>query len=215
MTRPLAETDGPRRRLPSEERRQEFIAKAIEFFAEEGFESSTRALARRLGVTQPLLYRYFPSKEDLVTEVYETVYVRRWRPEWEQMLADRALPMRARLDRFYHAYTDVVFQPDWMRIFLFAGLKGVDINRRYLRRVRTRVLEPIARECRREAGLADLQPAPAEVDLAGVMHGAIYYYGIRSVIYEMPSPGGLDFTIRTAVDAFLAGLPAIRAAAAR
>ena len=62
-----------RRRLPSDERRREFVTRAVEFFAEEGFESSTRGLAKRLGVTQPLLYRYFPSKEDLIQEVYETV----------------------------------------------------------------------------------------------------------------------------------------------
>ena len=43
------------RRLSPDDRRQEFVAKATEFFAEEGFGGGTRALARRLGVTQPLL----------------------------------------------------------------------------------------------------------------------------------------------------------------
>ncbi len=61
------QTAPPRKRMASEERRQEFLTKAIEFFAQEGFESSTRELARRLGVTQPLLYRYFPSKSDLIS----------------------------------------------------------------------------------------------------------------------------------------------------
>jgi hypothetical protein len=40
-----------RKRLSSEARRQDFINQAIEFFAEEGFESSTRGLAKKLGVT--------------------------------------------------------------------------------------------------------------------------------------------------------------------
>ena len=51
------------RRLSPDDRRREFVAKATEFFAEEGFGGGTRDLARRLGVTQPLLYRYFPSKD--------------------------------------------------------------------------------------------------------------------------------------------------------
>jgi AcrR family transcriptional regulator len=85
------EAEPKRRRLPSAERREEFILKAIDFFAEEGFESSTRGLARKLGVTQPLLYRYFPSKEDLISEVYDAVYVQRWQPEWGELLADRAV----------------------------------------------------------------------------------------------------------------------------
>lgn len=199
-----------RKRLSSQERREEFIAKAIEFFAENGFESSTRELASRLGVTQPLLYRYFPSKDDLIAEVYETVYVNRWRPDWEEMLVDRRLPMRERLTRFYLAYTDVVFQRDWMRIFFFAGLKGVDINPRYLARVRSRILVPIVRECRHEAGLSDISPSDAEVEYAWVMHGGIYYYGIRSVVYGHPTKVGREFAIRSSIDAFLSQLPQVR-----
>ncbi|RMD92917.1 MAG: TetR/AcrR family transcriptional regulator [Alphaproteobacteria bacterium] len=198
-----------RRRLPSEERRREFVTKAIEFFAEEGFESSTRELARRLGVTQPLLYRYFPSKDDLIAEVYETVYVRRWRPEWEAMLADRSVPLRARLIGFYEDYTRVVFQLDWMRIFLAAGLKGVDINPRYIARVQSRILEPIVREWRHDRGLADLAPTPEEVECAWVMHGAIYYYGVRRRIYQRKPLDRLDFTIRCAIDGFLNEIAAL------
>lgn len=199
-----------RRRLPSAERRAEFIAKAIEFFAEEGFESSTRELARRLGVTQPLLYRYFPSKDDLIAEVYETVYVRRWRPEWEAMLADRSVPIRERLIGFYLDYTSVVFQLDWMRIFLFAGLKGVDINRRYLHRVQTRILEPIVRECHIAAGLDDITPRRDEVECAWLMHGGIYYHGVRKLIYQHAPLDNLGFAIRTAIDGFLHELEALR-----
>jgi AcrR family transcriptional regulator len=63
------------KRLSPDDRRKEFVAKATEFFADEGFDGGTRDLARRLGVTQPLLYRYFPSKDDLIKEVYRTVYL--------------------------------------------------------------------------------------------------------------------------------------------
>ena len=176
----MTETVAPKRRkrLPSGERREEFVSKAIEFFASEGFESSTRELARRLNVSQPLLYRYFPSKDDLIAEVYETVYVKRWRAEWEAMIVDRDQPLADRLVQFYHAYTDVVFQPDWMRIFLFAGLKGVDINRRYQERVRSRILLPLLRECRRDAGLSELEPNEAEIDAAWIMHSGIDYWWV-------------------------------------
>ena len=43
-----------RRRFSPEERRQDFIRKAAEFFSERGFDGGTRELARKLGVTQPL-----------------------------------------------------------------------------------------------------------------------------------------------------------------
>ena len=205
MTGATADKD-KRKRLSSEERREEFLQKAIEFFAEEGFASSTRELAKRLDVTQPLLYRYFASKDDLISEVYETVYVRRWRPEWDEILTDRGSPLRERMIRFYHAYTEVVFQRDWMRIFLFAGLKGGEINRRYIDRVRSRILEPIAREYRREKGLFAAETTDSEIELAWSVHGGIYYYGVRTEIYGQTPIRGLDYVIETSVDGLLASL---------
>jgi AcrR family transcriptional regulator len=74
------------KRLSPDDRRKEFVAKATEFFSEEGFGGGTRDLARRLGVTQPLLYRYFPSKDDLIKEVYRTVYLEPLDTGWEKLL---------------------------------------------------------------------------------------------------------------------------------
>lgn len=200
-------TDKPkRRRMASAERRQEFIEKAIEFFAEEGFESSTRGLARKLGVTQPLLYRYFPSKEDLVSEVYEAVYVNRWQQDWELLLTDRSRSLRDRLVAFYNSYTDVIFDDKWLRIFLFSGLKGEAINRRYLKLVRKRILEPIVAEGRAEAGLAPKPASDCELEFVWVMHGGIIYYGIRDLIYDSAISQNKSQIIEDAIDAFVAGL---------
>jgi AcrR family transcriptional regulator len=116
------------RRLSPDDRRKEFVAKATEFFAEEGFGGGTRALARRLGVTQPLLYRYFPSKDDLIREVYRTVYLEPLDSGWEKSLSDRTRPIRERLKQFYDAYTEVIFTRKWIRIYLYSGLKGLDLN---------------------------------------------------------------------------------------
>lgn len=195
-----------RKRLSSGERREDFITKAIDFFADEGFESSTRGLARKLGVTQPLLYRYFPSKEDLISEVYDAVYVNRWRPEWEDLLRDRSRPLIDRLNEFYNVYTDVIFNRQWMRIYLFSGLKGVDINRRYMQLVRQRILEPILKEARAEMGLPEQAAKGSEIEFAWVMHGGIFYYGVRDLIYESTLETQKHRVITDAVAAFMAGL---------
>ena len=36
-------------------------------------------------MTQPLLYRYFPSKDDLIKEVYRTVYLEPFDAGWESL----------------------------------------------------------------------------------------------------------------------------------
>jgi len=207
--------DGKQRRLSPDDRRKEFVAKATEFFSEEGFGGGTRALARRLGVTQPLLYRYFPSKDDLIKEVYRTVYLDPLETGWEKLLSDRSRPLRDRLREFYGAYTDAIFTRKWLRIYLYSGLKGLDINRWYVGMVKDKILTRIIRECRHEVGFAvQNKPTAAEIELAWVLHGGIFYYGVRKYIYESPVLEDKEQMISHALDVFLAGFERISEASA-
>jgi AcrR family transcriptional regulator len=197
---------GKQQRLSPDDRRREFVAKATEFFSEQGFGGGTRDLARRLGVTQPLLYRYFPSKDDLIREVYRTVYLEPLDSGWEKLLTDRSRPIRERLSEFYDAYTNVIFSRKWLRIYLYSGLKGLDINRRYVAVVQDKILTPIIKECRHEAGLpAQDKPTAAELEMAWVFHSGIFYYGVRKYIYESPVLEDKQQMIADALDVFLAG----------
>ncbi len=196
-----------RRRLSPDERRREIVTQATEFFAEHGFAGVTRELARQIGVAQPLLYRYFPSKEHLIKEVYRTVYLERWDPAWDALLADRSRPLIERLKEFYRAYTDVIFARKWMRIYLFSGLKGLDINRWYLKNVvQPKILVPIVNEYRHQAGLPAKKPTLAEIELAWAFHDGIFYYGVRKVIYEAPVLRDKEQFIATTLDVFLKGI---------
>ena len=47
------------KRLPPALREKQILEGAISFFSEVGFTGQTRELSRRLGITQPLLYRYY------------------------------------------------------------------------------------------------------------------------------------------------------------
>lgn len=129
------------RRLAPEDREQQIVEKAIEHFTRRGFAGSTRELARELGITQPLLYRYFPSKEALIDRVYNEVFS--WRPNWETDLTNRVLPLTERLHRFYSEYAQVILREEWIRILIFAGLTREGINTKYLARLRSRVFLPV------------------------------------------------------------------------
>lgn len=61
-------------RMKPSERRDLILAGAIDYFAEFGFAGKTRELSDRLGITQPLLYRYFPSKKALMEEVLKSYF---------------------------------------------------------------------------------------------------------------------------------------------
>ncbi|MCP3413767.1 TetR/AcrR family transcriptional regulator [Bradyrhizobium brasilense] len=203
---PVKRVRAKQRRLSAVDRRSEFVTKATELFAEEGFGGGTRALAHKLGVTQPLLYRYFPSKDDLIKEVYRKVYLEPLEIGWEKVLSDRSRPLRVRLQEFYEIYTDAIFNRRWLRIYLYSGLKGLDINRWYVGMVKDKILTRIIRECRHDAGLATQgRPSAAELELAWVFHGGIFYYGVRKYIYEAPVLEDKAQMISDALDIFLAG----------
>jgi AcrR family transcriptional regulator len=202
----------PRRRLAPEDREHQIVQAAIAFFARHGFDASTRDLAKELGVTQPLLYRYFPTKEALVDRVYEEVFVRRWNPEWEEWLADRSVPLVDRLKRYFKDYARFILRNEWVRIFIYAGLSRGGINQKYLARLRERHFLVIAREMRHEYLIpepADAAGEDDEVELIWAMHSSVFYIGVRKWIYELPTPKNVERLIDMRVDAFITGVPAV------
>ena len=183
---------------------------AIAFFAEVGFAGGLRELAARLGISHQNLFRYFPTKEALIERVYREVYLSRWQPEWEALLNDKSDPLATRLTKFYNAYLPAIFRYDWVRIFMFAGLKGVDITQRYLEIIQTKVVEPLARELREVAGLESLADTPLsyeEMEIAWGLHGELFYLAIRRWVYGMPVPDDLSPLVEASVIRFLEGAP--------
>jgi AcrR family transcriptional regulator len=195
------------------EREAEILRGAVAFFAETGFEGGTRELAARLGITQPLLYRYFPSKEVLLDRVYQEVYLSRWNPQWEARLTDRSRPLEARLTVFYQDYARAIMTYEWVRLFMFAGLKGLDFNARYIAFLRGAVFEKVVAELRHFCGQHDPSPArDEEIEMVWGLHAAIYYLGVRRWIYNMPMPADLERDIALRVTTFLGGFPRLYAA---
>lgn len=67
----------PRRRLPAEERRDDIVDAALAVFATTSYAGATTAgIAREAGVSEPILYRHFPSKRALYVACLETSWQR-------------------------------------------------------------------------------------------------------------------------------------------
>ena len=199
----------PRRRnMPAAEREQFILDEAIRFFAERGFEGQTRELAKRINIAHATIYRHFRSKEELIERVYEQIYLSRWRPEWKQLIQDRNLSLETRLAQFYLEYVERVFEYEWVRIFVWSGLKSFDITKRYLAIVKRDIIEPACRELRYDLRLPTIQTAPIterEIELFWGLHGRVFYLAIRRFVYDTPIPKRLDDIVRDAVAGFLIG----------
>ena len=204
----------PRRRLRAVNREQQIVDEAVHFFAEKGFSGQTRELASRLGITQPLLYRYFPTKRDLIERVFDEVYLNRMNPEWLTLLIDRSRPLQDRLCEFYRAYSEATYRYEWIRIYMFSALMGEQLNRRYIKLVEKKILTPICAELREYCGLPDVASLPIsqlELDHVWVMHGGLFYYAIRKHIYHGRVSKDFSVVVSRAVAAMLGGTKAISA----
>jgi AcrR family transcriptional regulator len=172
-----------------------------------------RDLAQRLRISHSLLFRYFPTKDALIDRVYDRIFLRRWNPEWDRLLAEEPVSFANRLKRFYREYLDAIHHPEWVRTFMYGGLAGVNINQRYLGLIRSKVITPVALELELHThGAKSAQPSDEAVELSWGLHGQIFYLAIRRWVYGARITTGRDEYVSLAVDTFLVGAPsALRA----
>lgn len=204
---PVADRLAGKTRLSPADREAQIIEGAIAYFSEAGFSGQTRELSKRLGITQPLLYRYFSNKQALIDRVYQTVFQGRWNQQWIVLLKDRSIPLRDRLMEFYRQYSEATYRPDWIRIYMHAGLSMPALNQRYIRLIRRELMPVYCRELRHHCGLHDVEDrvSDEEIEFVWSLHGGIFYYAVRQHVYRTRS--GVDFMTKVgfAVDNFLAG----------
>ncbi len=206
-----------RTRMSANDRKDQIITAAIKLFSEHGFESSTHQLAQILGVTQPAIYRHFPTKDDLVNAVYERVFLSEWKSSWDVILANRSKNIETRLCAFYAEYTKNIFETDWIRIYLFSGLKRLEINRWYMRLVEERVLGRIGAELRVALGFPSVEEVPLtseEIEALWLCHGGIFYYGVRERVYgiapKVSNPKAIELLASVVVGGMRAVLEQVR-----
>lgn len=196
-------------RLPKEERRAQILAQASKFFAEYGLTAQTRALADACGISQRLLYSFFPSKAALLEEVYRSEIAGPFKAIWFADLKDRSHTVEQRLIRFYNEYYDSVTTRRWLRLFLYASLAEMAMAPAYISAIVTHMLEIVVAEAALEQGLK-VPADPAQVQEVGwILHGAVSHLAIRRHVYANTNPLPAHDVIALHIRSFLGGLPAV------
>src|SRR3546814_15355985 len=68
--------------------------------------------------------------------------------------------LRERLVNVYQALAQTVLNYDWVRLFMFAGLKGSDINGRWYSFMQEHLVRPVCAEFRHDLGLPTIEEMP-------------------------------------------------------
>ena len=206
--RPSGARAGPVPRLPADQRKALILARASDFFAEYGLTAQTRPLAAACGVTQRLLYRYFPSKAALLAEVYGEAIVAPFKAVWMVQLKNRAHPLEERLLAFYRNYYREVLTRKWLRLFLYASLAEVTMAPDYTQAIVMEMLETIVAEVAREQGVAVPRNRKTVHEVGWVLHGAVVHLAIRRHLYKLSQDVDEDRVLALHVRSFIAGFPA-------
>lgn len=192
-------------RLRPEARERAILSGAETFFSERGFDATTRELADYLGVRQSLLYRYFPTKQDLIDRIYNDIFVGQWDSAWPKIIKNSSVPLGTRLVDFYTRYIATTLTRQWLRLFYQAGLKGFDISSKYHQLLSREIFVPLCYELR-DMYCVDLgvgvPPTPFEMETIYDLHGAAIYKGVRQHIYGM-EPFSQSEQFNVWIDAFV------------
>lgn len=197
-----------RHHLPHDVRRAQILDKASVFFSEYGLTGQTRHLAAACGVSQRLLYSYFPNKAALLDEVYRIATARPFDEAWLDRLQETGTPLRDRLIAFYTSYADHTLTRRWLRLFLYSSLGDNPLARIFDDNIVTRILDTVFETARRDLGL-ETRKTPAERRrIAWALHGSVVMSGIRVHVYSVTTKRQWHREIVTAVDGFIAAMPA-------
>jgi AcrR family transcriptional regulator len=206
---------GAQKRVPiNADRALEIVTAATQLFAEEGFRVPLQRLADRIGITQPLIHHYFPTKADLVRVVKEGLRLRHWKRDWSIVLMDAGRPLPDRIAAFYEDYLPSFFNPVWYRAFVYAALEDATFAQAHLDHVTHELLGAIIQAVRLEFGYADIEALPPrerEVELVWGLHSTFTFLGQRRYIYEMEVSRDLGATIRDQIFAYLSAAPVVMA----
>ena len=109
---------------------------------------------------------------------------------------------------FYMQYAEATYRPKWIRIYMYAGLADLGLNRDYLDMVRKKILRVMCAEFRHEFVKSDAKLPPInsrELELVWSLHGSMFYWAVRNNIFNATPQTAFELRTGDAIDLFLHG----------
>jgi AcrR family transcriptional regulator len=208
----------PKPRLRAGARREAILAAAMSLFARDGLSGvTTREIAAAAGISEAILYRHFPGKEDLYAAI-----LRRNLDALELAMPARALARSAEPPgRFLRAQADAMLaridaDPSLLRLLLHGALEGHPLARDFDRGRGVRVRAALATYFRRQVREGRLRRVDPEV-AARAWLWMVVGIGLARTVFREPGARRMprDRIAKGLVDLFLHGASVGGASAGR
>jgi AcrR family transcriptional regulator len=207
------------KRLSRQERREEIVRTAKNLFARRGFNgTTTRDIARAAGVSEALIFKFFPDKNALYSAIVESKLQQVSQASdmgfftHRQGESDRDLFTRIAATYIYNLEKDDSF----MRILFFSTLEGHRLTEMYIQKRISEVIRELAGTIHRGTAQGRYRKTDPVI-AARIFIGMIYDYLILKRIFKVKKPPlhGRKQTVEAIVDIFLGGIEVRARAGAR
>jgi len=171
-------------RLPKRDRREQILGVAMELFAHQGFRgTTTRQIAEASGVTEALIFRHFPRKQDLYWAVIEQKC--RDAGERKQLLRRRLGEPKADTEIFMEIAEDLLGRhrgdPSRSRLLLFAALENHELADRFFQTYIAKYYEVLAEHIAHRVRAGAFRTVDPLLAARGFLGMVVYHFWIQEI----------------------------------
>jgi AcrR family transcriptional regulator len=187
-------------RLSSEERRTEILQTVQTLFAERGFHGvTTRHLAEAAGVSEALLFKYFPTKERLYAEMLKHVcsHCADERAQWKQLPAS-TMTLVLMVHRLMHLLAGGAGDAAGDRklhnkLMLQSLLADGEFARQFLGIVSESTIDALARSLLAAGAAGDCGAPAGDATEARLRAWVTLHGAVMTMLYRLPSSPAVDY----------------------
>ena len=170
-------------RYTAEDRRQQIMDIAMTLFARQGFEgTTTREIARSAGVNEAIIFRHFPSKEDLYWAIIQRKCQSAGRA---QMIGEKIAAGESDLAIFSSIAENMLTRnrndSDITRLLLFTALERHELSNEFFSGYVAQQYEMLADYIRRRIADGAFRAVDATLAARGFLGMVIYHYLIQEL----------------------------------
>jgi len=195
----------PSPRIPAAARKASIIRSAAAIFGEKGFNGTkTREIAARAGVSEALIFKHFPSKEDLYAAILTEKSPLPGLLERIKTLVEQ----RKDVEVFTMIAETIVGgapDPNLMRLILFSALESHELSDMFFQNHIRHFYDVLASYIEQRIEDGAFQPVPPLVAARAFM-GMLIYHRLLTVLFRAPLTQEPKDIVHTFVTVFMDGL---------
>ena len=129
-----------------------------------------------------------------------------------ELILEPERALEDKLIEFYKSYARVIITREWIRRFMFAGLKGAGLQCPLPPAAAERIFLKIISEIRADfqrPSIEEIAPTDIEVEMIWALHASIFYLGVRQFIYNIPLRSKVEDIIEAKIRTLLKGIGSV------